>query len=136
MVDENDGYAPGSIFDGSPALEVYSKIVEETTPEGLRLERNCEKCLKRMGILIPWSELYVVANGRWPQKYGMSEWQRSERYRKLFPTIHCRCDSLLLVGFTPESAKAVCGKALASGVIDDVQMRQINQLNAMFKSGK
>lgn len=135
-MNNDDDFSPSSIFDGSPALEVYQNVSEEKTPEGLSLERQCERCLKRLGILIPWSELYVVANSRWPQQYRMSVWKRSERYRKMFPDVYCRCGTLALVGFTPSEAQAICSKALTAGIIDDTQMRQIDQLKALFKAGK
>lgn len=129
-------FAPGNIFSGSEALAVYENTEESSEPDCLSVERQCEKCLRRVGVQIPWAELFVVANSRYPQKYGLGKWSYSQRDAKMFPEVYHGCGCLVLIGFTPTMAQSVYKRGLDSGLISDEQKAIVRQLAAAIKQGQ
>lgn len=126
------------IFADSGALGELSEMTVESDPddEGLVKTRACEVCSSRKSCVIPWSELYCLQYGIFPQQVGRlmgrpdlfpMEWVYNQKFRCYHPKYRCGCDprALIIFDMTPSEAKRQIELAAANSRISPQQQQII-----------
>jgi hypothetical protein len=125
----------GGIFSGMEGYDALDHLDEKQTAEGLIVTRTCEMCQREIGTLIPWVELFLVANQINPAQRipSLSAWKADRR--KIYPEVVCRYDQTpLLYPFTPQKARSLVDQALSNtGVASAEQRNIIGQLIAQSR---
>jgi hypothetical protein len=127
------------IFADSEALGQLDEVDVEISPNFYSKSRPCEVCSRRKECQIPWSELYCLQYGIFPQHVGRhinrqdlfsTPWLYNQKFKCFHPDYRCACDprSIVLFDITPTEAERVLNQAGRNGIISEDQQRIIHAI--------
>lgn len=116
------------------ALGEMDTLQREQTPEGVQMQRPCDRCLRDRRIEISWGEIACLAYGILPQQLGRPDlfpmpFRFDPNFRVFTPQIACNCDGRhpLIFQVTPQDAQRYLQDAQATNLISPDQKAIIQQ---------